>query len=185
MYTALRARGALVGLIALEDVVPSVYGAEQRDLIESLSSLLALSIDNAAWFARLRTLGAEAERARIARELHDRVAQSLAYVAFELERMNNMPGDKEAEITDLRVVVRDIVRELRETIYQLRANVSEAEDIVMVATATSIASRSAPGSPPTGSRRRPPRLPYGSSRSSGGSARSPRERRAPCRSQPR
>ena len=29
--------------------------------------------------------------------------------------------------------MRDIVRELRETIYQLRANVSEAEDIVMVA----------------------------------------------------
>lgn len=133
LYTALRARGALVGLIALEDVVPGVYGREQRDLIESLSSLLALSIDNARWFARLRTLGAEAERARIARELHDRVAQSLAYVAFELERMSNMPGDKDAEIADLRVVVRDIVRELRETIYQLRANVSEAEDIVMVA----------------------------------------------------
>jgi signal transduction histidine kinase len=133
LYTALRARGALVGLVALEDVVPSVYGLEQRDIIESLSSLLALSIDNARWFARLRTLGAEAERARIARELHDRVAQSLAYVAFELERMHGLPGEKEAEIADLRVVVRDIVRELRETIYQLRANVSEAEDIVIVA----------------------------------------------------
>ena len=126
LYTALRARGALVGLIALEDVVPDVYGREQRDLIESLSSLLALSIDNARWFGRLRTLGAEAERARIARELHDRVAQSLAYVTFELERMHDLPGEKESEIADLRVVVRDIVRELRETIYQLRANVSEA-----------------------------------------------------------
>jgi signal transduction histidine kinase len=133
MYTALRARGALVGLIALEDVVPDVYGREQRDLIESLSSLLALSVDNARWFGRLRTLGAEAERARIARELHDRVAQSLAYVAFELERMQGLPGEKDTEITELRVVVRDIVRELRETIYQLRANVSEVEDIVMVA----------------------------------------------------
>jgi signal transduction histidine kinase len=95
MYMALRARGALVGLIALEDVPPNSYGPEQRELLESLSSLLALSIDNARWFARLRTLGAEAERARIARELHDRVAQ---------------------------------------TIYQLRANVSEVADIVEVAT---------------------------------------------------
>ena len=133
MYMALRARGALVGLIALEDVAPNVYGREQRDLMESLSSLLALSIDNARWFARLRTLGAEAERARIARELHDRVAQSLAYVAFELERMHSLPGDKDAEISELRVVVRDIVRELRQTIYQLRASVSEAADIVEVA----------------------------------------------------
>lgn len=133
MYTALRARGDLVGLVALEDVVPEVYGPEQQDLLESLSSLLALSIDNARWFGRLRTLGAEAERARIARELHDRVAQSLAYVAFELERMQVIPGDKVGEIADLRVVVRDIVRELRETIYQLRANVSEVADIQMVA----------------------------------------------------
>jgi len=133
LYTALRARGALVGLIALEDVVPDAYGGEQRDMIESLSSLLALSIDNARWFARLRTLGAEAERARIARELHDRVAQSLAYVAFELERMHNLPGDRDTEILQLHDVVRDIVRELRETIYQLRSNVTEDEDIVKVA----------------------------------------------------
>ena len=110
-----------------------VRAASKQDLIESLSSLLALSIDNARWFGRLRTLGAEAERARIARELHDRVAQSLAYVAFELERMHGLPGEKVGEIAELRVVVRDIVRELRETIYQLRANVSEVEDIVMVA----------------------------------------------------
>ena len=110
-----------------------VRAASSATCIESLSSLLALSIDNARWFGRLRTLGAEAERARIARELHDRVAQSLAYVAFELERMQRLPGDKDAEIAELRVVVRDIVRELRETIYQLRANVSEDEDIVMVA----------------------------------------------------
>jgi signal transduction histidine kinase len=133
LYVALRARGALVGLIALEDVTPNMYGAEQRDLIESLSSLLALSIDNARWFGRLRTLGAEAERARIARELHDRVAQSMAYVAFELERMHALPGDKAGEIAELRVVVRDIVQELRQTIYQLRANVSEDADIVEVA----------------------------------------------------
>ena len=133
MYMALRARGALVGLIALEEVAPNAYGREQRDLMESLSSLLALSIDNARWFARLRTLGAEAERARIARELHDRVAQSLAYVAFELERMHSLPGDKDAEIAELRVVVRDIVRELRQTIYQLRASVSEVANIVEVA----------------------------------------------------
>jgi signal transduction histidine kinase len=133
LYTPLRARGALVGLIALEDVVPDAYGGEQRDMIESLSGLLALSIDNARWFARLRTLGAEAERARIARELHDRVAQSLAYVAFELERMHNLPGDRDTEIVELHDVVRGIVRELRETIYQLRSSVTEEEDIVKVA----------------------------------------------------
>ena len=172
LYTALRARGALVGLIALEDVTPNVYGPEQRDLLESLSSLLALSIDNARWFGRLRTLGAEAERARIARELHDRVAQSLAYVAFELERMHALPGDKDAEISELRVVVRDIVRELRQTIYQLRANVSEDADIVEVAEQLPRAVLRPHGHPDAaGCRRRACRFPTGSSRSCGGSGR--------------
>ena len=154
--------------------MPEVYGPEQQDLLESLSSLLALSIDNARWFGRLRTLGAEAERARIARELHDRVAQSLAYVAFELERMQVIPGDKVGEIADLRVVVRDIVRELRETIYQLRANVSEVDDIEMVAGGYLEAVRRADrASRPTGSRRRRRPSPIGSSRSSGASGRRP------------
>ena len=89
MYMALRARGRAGRTDrARRRRAERLRAASSATCIESLSSLLALSIDNARWFARLRTLGAEAERARIARELHDRVAQSLAYVAFELERMH-------------------------------------------------------------------------------------------------
>ncbi len=54
----------------------------------------ALAIDNARWFARLRTVGADEERTRIARDLHDRIGQSLAYLAFELDRIvtSRRPG---------------------------------------------------------------------------------------------
>src|SRR5262249_4732645 len=82
---------------------------------------------------RLHTLGAEAERGRIARELHDRIAQSLAYVTFELERVQQIPGEKTAELAALHSVTRDIMQELRETIYQLRANVSEENEVTAVA----------------------------------------------------
>jgi signal transduction histidine kinase len=95
--------------------------------------VLALSLDNARWFGRLHTLGAEAERSRIARELHDRIAQSLAYVTFELERLQDLPGEKHDEIDNLHDVVRDIMQELRATIYQLRANVSEDNELTTVA----------------------------------------------------
>jgi signal transduction histidine kinase len=133
LYTALRARGALVGLVAIEHVPPEAYGPDERKLLESLSSVLALSLDNARWFGRLHTLGAEAERGRIARELHDRIAQSLAYVTFELERVQQIPGEKTAELAALHSVTRDIMQELRETIYQLRANVSEEDEFTAVA----------------------------------------------------
>src|ERR1700680_443656 len=66
--------------------------------------------------------------------LHDSApSEPMPNGPFYCERMNTLPGEKEDDIADLRLVVRDIVRELRETIYQLRSNVSEAEDIVMVA----------------------------------------------------
>jgi signal transduction histidine kinase len=47
--------------------------------------------------------------------------------------MHALPGDRDTEIVELHEVVRGIVRELRETIYQLRSSVTEDEDIVMVA----------------------------------------------------
>jgi signal transduction histidine kinase len=134
LYTALRARGALVGLVAIEHIPANAYDADERELLESLSSVLALSLDNARWFGRLHTLGAEAERGRIARELHDRIAQSLAYVTFELERLQLLPGEKLEELENLHDVTRDIMQELRETIYQLRANVSEHDDLASIAT---------------------------------------------------
>ena len=133
---------------------------EDASLIAGLASSLALAVDNARWFSRLRTLGAEAERARIARDLHDNVAQSLAYVGFELDRLATVHDD-DPELKELQGVVRGVVAELRETLYQLRANVSENQDLVDVArdyivalVATAPASR--PSSRPhTGGRRVP------------------------------
>jgi signal transduction histidine kinase len=133
LYAALRARGALVGAIAIEHEPANAYGSEERGLLESLSSVLALSLDNARWFGRLHTLGAEAERGRIARELHDRIAQSLAYVTFELERLQGVDGPKPEELRNLHDFVREVMQELRQTIYQLRANVSEDNELTVVA----------------------------------------------------
>jgi signal transduction histidine kinase len=128
LYAPMRARGGLVGLLALEHGSPGHYEVSQIDLLASLASLFALAIDNALWFARLRRFGAEAERARIARELHDSVAQSLAYIAFELERLAEREAeadDGRTELAALHDVVRGVVADLRETLYQLRSTVTE------------------------------------------------------------
>ncbi|MDQ1535039.1 MAG: hypothetical protein QOF28_2800, partial [Actinomycetota bacterium] len=124
MYVPLRARGRVVGLVAIEDTVPGRYGADDVALLNGLAGPLALAVDNALWFLRLRRFGAEAERARIARDLHDRLAQSLAYIAFELERLaHRAEANDRRALSELHDVVRGIVGELRETLYQLRAGV--------------------------------------------------------------
>jgi signal transduction histidine kinase len=135
MYVPLRARGRVVGLVAVEDTVPGRYGNDDLGLLDGLAGPLALAVDNAMWFLRLRRFGAEAERARIARDLHDRLAQSLAYIAFELERLSQRGEDTEDRraLAELHDVVRGIVGELRETLYQLRAGVSEDASLDQVA----------------------------------------------------
>ncbi len=132
LFAPLVARDAVVGLVAIETVEPGRYTEQDEALLAELAEPLALAVDNAMWFARLRTVGAEAERSRIARDLHDRLAQSLVYVGFELERIDGAQGGG-TELAALRDIVRGVVSELRETLYQLRAIVSEEEPLDAVA----------------------------------------------------
>jgi len=135
LYAPLWARGRVRGLIALEHTEPGRYGPDEVDLLASITSAIALSLDNAMWFNRLRVFGAETERARIARDLHDRIAQSLAYISFELERHTDAPQPPTTEeLGELRDVVRSVVTDLRDTLYELRAAVGPNDDLVAVAT---------------------------------------------------
>lgn len=131
MIVALRTPDRVVGLVSVEHRAPDRITTPDAELFSRIASSLALAVDNARWFGRLRTLGAEAERARIARDLHDRTAQSLAYIGFELDRLSNRYSDP--ALPELHRVVREVVVELRETLYQLRTTVTDDEGLVPLA----------------------------------------------------
>jgi signal transduction histidine kinase len=133
LYAPLRARDETIGLLAIEHRDPRRYDERDVGWLEELRGPLALALDNARWFRRLRQFAAAAERARIARDLHDRLAQSLAYVGFELERLSAAPAPPPADLAALHSVVRDMVIDLRETLYELRAKVTEERSLPDVA----------------------------------------------------
>jgi len=128
LFAPLRTKDGLVGLIALEHREPDRFTRYDAQILGELAKPLALAVDNARWFGKLRTIGAEAERARIARDLHDRFAQSLAYVGFELERLGADSND-EASLLELRDLVRELVGELREMLHELRATVDDVTSL--------------------------------------------------------
>jgi signal transduction histidine kinase len=84
------------------------------------------------FFDRLRMLGADAERDRLARNLHDRIGQGLAYVGLELDRLSRQdsPG---AELAGLRQEVGSLLAEVRETLRQLRTRVTESAGLADLA----------------------------------------------------
>jgi signal transduction histidine kinase len=135
LYAPLQARGAIVGLVILEHREPANFGLRDAELLGGFVEPVALAIDNARWFARLRTVGADEERTRIARDLHDRIGQSLAYLAFELDRLvkaEKRGKDLGPSLDRLRTDVRGVIGEVRDTLYDLRTDVSETTSLVDV-----------------------------------------------------
>lgn len=132
LYAPLRARGALVGMLVLEHHEAGHFSRRELRLLDGFVEPAALAIDNARWFARLRAMGADEERTRIARDVHDRVGQSLAYVAFELDRMVGQAGESSAavELKALRQEVRGALGEVRDTLCDLRTDVSDQHGLV-------------------------------------------------------
>jgi signal transduction histidine kinase len=135
MYAVLTARGAVIGMLALESRREKAYAPRDLELLRGFIEPVALAIDNARWFSRLRTVGADEERTRIARDLHDRIGQSLAYLAFELDRIvgkHDREEDVGVDLEQLRGDVRGVIGEVRDTLYDLRTDVSEQQGIAQV-----------------------------------------------------
>ncbi len=134
IYAVLRARQTNVGLLALEHSDTNHFTARDAALLASFVDNTALAIDNALWFGRLRTVGADEERNRIARDLHDRIGQSLSYLAFELDRIIKEQRDASPEtitaLRDLRVDVRGLIGEVRDTLQDLRTDVTDAQGLI-------------------------------------------------------
>jgi signal transduction histidine kinase len=132
LYTTLTARGQIIGLLAMEHRLPNHYSERTIQMFNGFVDPVALAVDNARWFGRLRNMGADEERTRIARDLHDRIGQSMAFLAFELDRIiksHDNDNDVGPALNTLRDDVRNVIREIRDTLSDLRTDVSDSRGL--------------------------------------------------------
>ncbi len=149
VFVPLIARDELIGLLVAEQPTatdqdtgaPNSDPIDLRAAAQGFAQQAAVTLDNARWFGRIRSAAADDERVRIARDLHDRVGQSLALIGFEIDRINRTPGASHvaADLAILRGQVRSAVSEVRETLYDLRTDVRD--DGQMAATLDEFLSR--------------------------------------------
>lgn len=142
LYTPLRSRDRLIGLLAIERRTTEPFTEREQRVLAGFVEPVALSIDNARWFRRLRTIGADEERSRIARDLHDRIGQSLAHLGFEIDRLirrNDGVEPTDSELRELRQSLREVVVEVRDALSDLRTDVTDNRDFA--ATAEEFAAR--------------------------------------------
>lgn len=135
MMVPLMARGKSLGVITLVmDESNRSYGDADLELAEDLARRASLAVDNARLYAEAQEEVArreraedalseirEAERNRMARELHDGVLQDLSYAAaaIEVTRMKAEGTGLEEELGREMGDVRQAVKDLREAIYDL------------------------------------------------------------------
>lgn len=103
-----------------------------RDIIALLQPIVAASglpLETAALFDELRTSAASEERQRLAKEIHDGIAQDLAYIGFELDGLlselrDTGEGGAAEHARELRQRITALISELRSSISDLRSSVA-------------------------------------------------------------
>lgn len=131
VYLLLWRQGHPFGLLALEDSERRVFTPEQLAVVERLAAPLALALDHARGLERLGNLYGAGERRRLGEQLHDRFAQSLAYVGLGLDRLAARYQD-DAEVAQLRDDVRATLADFRETLRELRLQCTEQRPLAVV-----------------------------------------------------
>lgn len=133
LYVRLAVGERTVGLLGLEHPLPGRFNVRDRALLDELAGTLALDIDNARWFGRLRSLGSQEERVRVAGGLHDRLGQWLTYISLELERIIAGRSEEAPELVQLYTDVQGALDELRDALRQLRSGIDETRSLGSVA----------------------------------------------------
>lgn len=121
LFLPLRDQERVHGMLTLH--IPSGTTPEpwQIQVVDTLAHHVGVALGTAQRQMQSRRLALFEERSAIARELHDSLAQSLAYMKIQLGRLRALgPNESESVMAELRTAVNDAYRQLRELIATFR-----------------------------------------------------------------
>lgn len=124
----LRTEEELLGSIVLAHPDSHHFSEANLPFLNLLAGQVSLAVRNARAYLHSEELAIAEERARIAREIHDGVAQSLAFSALKLDlvsRLLTQPGEAglekaTAELAATKKTIRESIKEVRRSIFALR-----------------------------------------------------------------
>lgn len=127
--------GGVVGVVTgtlSSNVVPDQIGLRSllARLAESLSGL-SVHLDTALLFAQLRDIATADERRRLAREMHDGVAQDIASMGYLVDGLAATATSVEqaSQLTLLRSQITRVVAEVRRHVLTLRSQIDDSESL--------------------------------------------------------
>lgn len=132
----IHSRGRILGSLYLADKEGAPeFSDDDRDRLERFATQAAIAIENAHLHRQVRAMAITEERERIAREMHDTVAQVLGYVSTKAQAAQEFLRQSETEraqeqIAQLSGVARDAYSDVRENILSLRTSVDRGRSLL-------------------------------------------------------
>jgi signal transduction histidine kinase len=118
----LTSKGTVVGVMAIFSLESGIPTAEDVELIEGLGNQIGVAIENARLSARLEAMSLVEERHRIAREMHDGLAQELGYLYLKMGELEANPSlaTVRGEVHAIKAVVARAYEDVRHAIFGLK-----------------------------------------------------------------
>lgn len=122
----LRAASRMIGVVLMESPAPP----DSEALVELMRELdeHSMRLDTALVFDEVRSIATAEERKRLAREIHDGVAQEIASLGYAVDDLaaGATSATQRERLADLRRELTRVVSELRLSIFDLRAEVDSS-----------------------------------------------------------
>lgn len=131
----LQRAGETIGLLLVGSRRQRGFEVDEVETLSALANQAAIAIENARLQARLRELAVDAERERIAREMHDGLAQVLGYVNTKSQAIEELlvagrTTEARGLLAELAAAARSIYVDVREAILGLRSPVPPGVGLV-------------------------------------------------------
>lgn len=112
---------------------PVTLTTQDRDLYDALAGHLANAVENLRTDALLREAAVSEERTMLARELHDSIAQSLAFLRIQVTLLRHALADEDAKqveqiLDEIDLGVKESTNDVRELLVHFRTR-TNSEDI--------------------------------------------------------
>jgi signal transduction histidine kinase len=129
LASALSRGSETIGTLVVGSRSARSFDADAVETLASLANQASIAIENARLQARLRELAVETERERIAREMHDGLAQVLGYVSTKSQAADELlavgrVADARGQLGELTAAARSIYVDVREAILGLRSPIT-------------------------------------------------------------
>lgn len=130
-----RAHGKKLGVLNVGSTDWRELSTEELQLLNTIGDMLGIAVERARLFGQSSQLGAVEERNRLAREIHDTLAQGLTAVSLQLESVDALleSGTDKEKIQDTvqhaLALTRANLEEARRSVMDLRATVLEEKTL--------------------------------------------------------